>query len=163
MKMSKFPKKVFAAFIVIVLAVGLGAWYFSPKDGLTFEAFKLQKSVTIPAGGRMKAIGVEVYWDANLTQAVTYVDWGLLEPGQVKPITVYVLSTGRSNIDVTLSMTTANWTPIEAASFISLSWDRKGYILAPDQSVEAVLTLTVSSAIQDIDTFNFEIIITGSG
>jgi hypothetical protein len=41
----------------------------------------LESSRTISSSGTIKAIGVEVYWDAEGTNPVTSVDWGNPEPG----------------------------------------------------------------------------------
>jgi len=102
---------------------------------------------------------VVVYSDAELTQEIENVEWQMIAPGEVKTRTVYILS--RSNIDINLSMTTKHWLPLVSADFISLSWDKEGQVLSPKQSIEAVLTLTVSPDIQDIAEFGFVITITG--
>ena len=44
------------------------------------------KSRTISNMGYVKAIGVGVYWDQNCTNAVSAIDWGILEPGSTKNV-----------------------------------------------------------------------------
>jgi hypothetical protein len=115
---------------------------------------------TISNTGNMKAIGVGVYWDSSCTSAVSSIDWGALEPGVTKNFTIYVKNEG--NVQVRLSMTTSNWNPASASSYITLSWNRENYVLSSGSVVSAVLTLSVSSSISGVTSFSFNIIITGT-
>jgi len=49
-----------------------------------------------------------------------------------------------------------------ASSYITLDWDRDDYVLSSGESVQAVLTLSVSSSITGITSFSFDIVITGT-
>jgi hypothetical protein len=113
----------------------------------------------IPNTGNVRAVGVGVYWDSDCTSNVTSIDWGFLEPGATVNVTVYIKNEG--NIPVVLNMTTDNWYPTSASENITLSWNREGYVLNPG-SVQAVLTLSVSSDISGVREFSFDIIITGT-
>lgn len=115
---------------------------------------------TISNTGNIKAIGVGVYWDSSCTNAVSSIDWGALEPGETKNYTIYVKNEG--NVQVMLSMTTSNWNPASASSYITLSWNRENYVLSSGSVVSAVLTLSVSSSISGVTSFSFDIIITGT-
>jgi hypothetical protein len=115
---------------------------------------------TISNTGSLKAIGVGVYWDSSCTSAVSSIDWGALEPGVTKNFTIYVRNEG--NVQVKLSMTTSNWNPASASSYITLTWNRDNYVLTAGSVVSAVLTLSVSSSISGITSFNFDIIIAGT-
>jgi hypothetical protein len=84
--------------------------------------------------GNLKAIGVGVCWDSSCTSAVSSIDWGALEPGVTKNFTIYVRNEG--NVQVMLSMTTSNWNPASASSYITLSWNRENYARA--KSIRAV-------------------------
>ena len=115
---------------------------------------------TISNTGNLKAIGVGVYWDSGCTSAVSSIDWGALEPGVTKNFTIYVRNEG--NVQVMLSMTTSNWNPSSASSYITLSWNRENYVLSSGSVVSAVLALSVSSSISGITSFSFDIIIAGT-
>jgi hypothetical protein len=115
---------------------------------------------TISNVGSMKAIGVGVYWNSGCTSAVSSIDWGVLEPGVTKNFTIYVRNEG--NVQLKLSMTTSNWNPASASSYITLSWNRENYVLPAGSVVSAVLTLSVSSSISGVTSFSFDIIITGT-
>ena len=45
---------------------------------------------TIGNVGSIKAINIEVYWDSNCTDEVSTIEWGTLEPGSSRNVTVYV-------------------------------------------------------------------------
>ena len=115
---------------------------------------------TISNTGNLKAIGVGVYWDSSCTSPVSSIDWGALEPDVTKNFTIYVRNEG--NVQVKLSMTTSNWKPPSALSYIELTWNRVNHVLTAGSNVSAVLTLSVSSSISGITSFNFDIIIAGT-
>jgi len=118
-------------------------------------------SVYLSSVGTVKAVGVSVYWDSGCSQAVSSIDWGLADPGSVKNVTVYVKNEG--NAPITLSLQTSNWNPAEAADYISLSWDYGGQAIGVNQVVAVTLSLSISSNIQGITTFSFDIVVVGSG
>jgi hypothetical protein len=108
----------------------------------------------------VKAVGVGVYWNSGCTDNVTSIDWGSLEPGEAVDRTVYIKNNG--NVRVALSMATENWNPSSASDHITLTWNREAYELPADGVIQAVLTLTISSDIENTTGFSFDIIITGT-
>lgn len=116
-----------------------------------------QVQVRIPATGNVKAIGLGVYSDPSCTIILSSVDWGLLSPGENKTFAFYLRSLSTVNSSLTLS--SGNWAPTLAANYISLSWSRDNYRIAPGEVVPAILTLQVSSSIQGISSFSFDAII----
>jgi hypothetical protein len=111
--------------------------------------------------GNVQAIDIEIYWDTNHTEKVLLIDWGAVEPGATKNVTVYVLNTGNS--DVMLSKNEANWSSSNASNHIMLSWDYNGQRIPPGQILKTTLTLAVSPNIQAVTQFSFDIVVTGSG
>jgi len=105
-------------------------------------------------------VEVGVYWDIGCSDEVSSVDVGDVEVGSIENMTVYVRNEG--DTDVTLSMRTENWTPPEASSYITLSWDYGGQSISPDEVVPVVLTLSVSDDVSGITSFSFDLVITGS-
>jgi len=106
-------------------------------------------------------VEIGVYWDIECTSAVSSVDVGGIEVGSTDYKTVYVRNEG--DTAVTLSMSTENWSPPEASSYITLSWDYGGQSISPGDVVPVVLTLSVSKDISGITSFGFDLVITGSG
>ncbi len=121
----------------------------------------LTVSRTLTSSGTVKAINVEVYWDSLCTSVVNSVDWSTPEPGEAVYQTVYVKNSGSAPLNV--SMTTSNWIPVEAASYITLTWDSESASIDPDQVLQALLTLSVSDTITGITDFGFSIVIEGTG
>jgi len=141
--------------VSIILVVGALVAVSTLVSGL------LIASQTIQNKGNVKAIGVGVYSDSTCNQTVLSIPWGTLDPGESSDATVYIRNEG--NVVVVLSMTTENWNPSSASSYMTLSWNlEEGYVLNPGQSVETVLTLLVSSSISGVEDFTFDIIITGT-
>jgi hypothetical protein len=125
----------------------------------TFALITIQRD--IPGSGSIKGVGVGVYMDSTCNNPLSSVNFGLLEAGSQTQITFYLQNEG--NADLTLSMTPKDWDPIEAADYISLSWNREGQQIRPNQVTSCVLTLTVSPNIQDISSYGLTITITATG
>jgi hypothetical protein len=83
-----------------------------------------------------------------------------LDPGATTTATIYLKNEG--NVPVTLSISAGNWNPASASSYFTLTWNRGGYVLAVGASVQAVLSLAVSSSISGVTTFSFDITITAT-
>ena len=115
---------------------------------------------TLSSSGTIKTINVEVFWDAGCTQIITDIDWGVLEPGESTSQTIYVKNTGSTAM--MLSMAYSGWNPVEAGTYLSLTWDREGAIVAVDEVASAMLTLHVSDTIAGITSYSFDITVAGS-
>mgnify|MGYP006270735257 FL=1 len=63
-----------------------------------------ESSVRIVGRGTVKAVGVGVFWDSNCTSPVSYIDWGMVEPGSLNNVTLYVRNQG--NVVGSISLTT---------------------------------------------------------
>ena len=121
----------------------------------------LQSNETISNVGAVKAIGVGVYLDQGCTNTVTSINWGTIEPGSTVNKTCYIRNEGNSAS--TLELQTSNWNPSEAGNYIDLSWDYGGQSLNLDEVVQVTFTLSVSSSIQNITNFSFDITISATG
>lgn len=110
--------------------------------------------------GKVRTIGVEIYSDSSMSNPLSSVNWGNLQPGVNKTIECYVHNTGETAAVLTLE--TANWNPPEAATYITLTWDYHEKTLNIDEVIPVTLTLTISENIQEITYFFFDIIIVGS-
>ena len=117
-------------------------------------------SQTVPTSGTVSSVNVGVYTDSGCTQNCTSISWGNLAPGSSITRTVYVKNTG--NLPVTLSMTTNNWQPLSAPTYLTLTWNRANNVLNAGATLSATLTLTAAPNTGTITNFGFNIIITGT-
>jgi hypothetical protein len=106
------------------------------------------------------SVQLGIYQDSACTTVVSAVDWGTLDPGATATQSIYLKNEG--NVPATLSIGAGNWTPSSAQNYLMLTWDRGGYTLGVGASVQAVLSLAVSSSITNITSFSFDISITAS-
>lgn len=141
------------AAVAIVVAVSFAAG--------VFVGAIMENSRRISNKAAIKAVGVGVYQDSALTVPLTEIDWGVLEPREEKNYTAYIKN--ESNVPVRLALTTENWSPFNASSFVALTWDHNGLPLEIDGFVEVTFTLAVDPAISGIEAFCFDIVIVGSG
>ena len=85
----------------------------------------------------------------------------MVEPGSTNNATVYVRNEG--NVAANISLATENWNPSNASNYMTLSWNYDGQQLNPQEVAQITLTLNVSSSVQGIESFSFDIIISISG
>jgi hypothetical protein len=121
----------------------------------------LQTNTKISNQGALKAVGVGVYLDSGLTNKVSSIDWGILEPGLNVNKTVYIRNEG--NAAAKLSLTTSNWNPSNASNYLTLTWNYGGQTLNVNEAIQVKLTLSASSSVTGITNFSFDITITASG
>ena len=140
----------------LVLAFLLGA-----VSALFVVTAVYQASVQISSVAAIKTVGVAVYWDPAFTVPVNSISWGMLEPDETKNVSCYIVNT--SNVPIILTLTTSNWTPLNAGNYVSLTWNYDGQQIPVGNAVPVTLSLHVHSAITGIASFSFDITITGSG
>ena len=114
---------------------------------------------TISNVSAVETEGVGVYWDSGCTDGVSLIDWEVLVPGSQKDIVVNV----RNEVEdpMSLLMSTKNWNPSEAADYLSLRWSYNGCRVDLGEILKVTLTLSVSSKIEGISSFGFDITIVG--
>jgi hypothetical protein len=144
------------AVLLLVTACLIGALVGS---AVTFAV--MQRAYSISNFAQVKAVGVEVYVDPELTEHLTEINWGSVEPGESKTFNAYICNAGNSPI--TLSLDTENWVPTNTSSMIKVSWDYPGGTVDARQAVMVEFELHVDFAVSGIDTFSFTMVITGSG
>lgn len=116
---------------------------------------------TISNDGSVKAVGVGVYWDQAATNSVSSINWGFVDPGSNKSSTVYIKNEG--NTPASLVLTTSNWNPTNASTYMTLNWDYGGQTLSLNQVIQVKLTLIISGNISGVTNFSFDITIAATG
>jgi len=129
-------------------------YYDSDGDGY-LDTTAIVEDVAPPS------VTIGIYHEAACLTDVTAIDWGDIEAGASKTVTVYVKNLGETA--VTLALDTQNWSPPEAQTYMSVDWDYGGGLLDPDAVLPVQLILTVSPEIMDITTFSLEIVIISEG
>ena len=103
---------------------------------------------------------IHVYSNSACTNNMTTVTWGSITAGGSTTQTIYVKNTGTGTL--TLGLSSTNWSPAQASTYITVSWDKQGTQLSAGQSTQATITITVSSSITSITDFSNTISITGT-
>lgn len=98
---------------------------------------------TIPSFGTIKTIGVEAYWDQELENQTTTINWGLIWLGESANATLYIRSV--SSTEITLHLFPSNITPAGFSKYMDLSWNYNGTSLNPNDVIEVTLFLSASS------------------
>ena len=153
MVMNRQDKIVVTAAIVL-LAYALSLSLLGPVVS------SLQTNKTIASSGSVRAIGVGVYWNANGTNPVTSLNWGMINPNSTQSKICYIENTG--NQTLTLSMSTSSWSPANCTLFMQFGWNLTGATLSAGQTKAALLSLEVLPSVEGITTFSFDVTIIGS-
>jgi uncharacterized membrane protein len=140
--------------IGIIAAAGLIIANSQFIYGLLASAFTLGNT------GIVKSPNINVYSESGCINEVSSIDWGSLDPGASRSITVYINNTG--NIDLRLSLNTERWNPQNATTYINLAWNYSGALIRPKEAMPITLTLTISSSTKGITNFSFDILIIGT-
>jgi hypothetical protein len=121
----------------------------------------VQTSKSFSSVGTVKGVGVGIYWDSACTNMTSSINWGTVDPGSSKLVTLYVRNEG--NTPITLSKTETNWTPSNAINYITLTWNYANQTLSYNTALQISLKLAVSSVVSGITSFTFDTTITASG
>lgn len=153
--LRSFKKTILLVIIVAVVSITV-----SSLIAMHLSSFS---NFSVPSFGTIKTIGVEVYWDSNLSNKTERIDWGTSLPGSTKNVTLYIQSA--SNLEVTLNLSIDNWQPDDLADYLNIFWDYNGTSLAPDESTPVTLSMSTSSSTSmvrylienNVQNFNFDI------
>ncbi len=107
--------------------------------------------VTFQSSGVIKTAGVEVYYDEDCQNPVGSIDWGMIEPGFSKNITIYVKN--RGNTPLVISINTSDWQPSIAEKYINVSLVTEKPVVDPKTVAREAINLYVSKDVQEIITF----------
>ena len=119
----------------------------------------LGKIVVNMGGGGTPTSTIKIYSESDCINEVSSINWGSLSPGQSRDTIVYIKNTGTP---VTLSLSTRNWSPVNAEQYMTLTWDYNNQTIQASNVLRVILTLTVSGSVKNITDFSFEIVITAS-
>ena len=153
--MVRLKEKRFCVHVVALAAV------FGLCLGVVSTVAVMQWTRRIPSSAALKVLGIGVYKDINFTVSVTEIDWGIVEPSESKSFSAYIKN--ESNVPITLTMHTEDWSPATASSFTTLTWDYGESEISVDGSIPVTFVLNVDAATSGIDVFSFTIVIVGNG
>ncbi len=111
-----------------------------------------------PSSAVVSDQNVDVFSDNNCVNQCEKLEWESSAGSTSR--TIYVKNT--CGASVALSMFATGWTPSDVGEFLTVSWDKEGYVLSPGESTSATLTLTASENAGYGKSFGFRILITGS-
>lgn len=154
---SNFTKRKYLNATIAVVALVLISGFMIVQ---VLSAIQLSNTIST-VRTIMLSVDMGVYQDASFTSAVTALDWGTLESGATKSYSVYIRNEGNSVL--TLSMSTADWSPSTASNYLTLTWNSNGRTVNAGEAIRATFTLTVSNSISGITNFSFDINLVGNG
>jgi hypothetical protein len=125
----------------------------------TFGFLHLTNSV--PSVSAVSATGsIAVYSDPSCAKTVSSIDWGVLSPGQTKKVVVYARNEG--NETILLTVTSANYSPVNASDYLNFTWTCVDPRIAANKTVEVTQSLYVSPTAAGISSFSFNIVFSGN-
>ena len=109
---------------------------------------------------RMAKGNIRLYWESERVNEVSSIAWGAVRPGESHTVTIYVRNVGTEAL--TLELGEKRWKPRIAATYMLLRWDYTDERIEPGTTRPVTLNLTVSEYAEGIDTFSFDILVTGT-
>ena len=149
MSESKFVGKTGLILLVVVILLS--------TVGLAWAAQQYIKS-----NGDVKErliVDVDMFWDENLTQPATHIEWGEIEAGDWSVKDMYLLS--HSNRNVSLGVVMDKLDPIEAKAYLKLWMEHEGEVLIPEIVVKSRIALYVPLDAPTVDAFTFDVVFIG--
>jgi hypothetical protein len=128
-------------------------------SGLTFGL--LNGSANVRSTGVIATTNVGIYTTQTCTANLTSITWGTVYPGSNYTRTGYICNNG--NLNMTLSLSTANWSPAAAGSVVRLVWNYDGRAIRPGQVLAVSWTLRIPPTISGVQDFSFDIVVSGGG
>lgn len=117
---------------------------------------------TIPSSGTISGVNLGVYTDATYnTPFTSTLLWGTISNGTTVTYPIYIRNDGKS-LSMKLSLSNDTWSPLDANSYMNLTWNQEGTVLAPGGTVTATLSMWVSPTFTTGTDFGVHIIITGT-
>jgi hypothetical protein len=99
---------------------------------------------------------IGVYRDENCSTSVYSISWGVLSPGEVKEVVVYVRNEGNESFSLVLTPT--NWNPGNASRYLIFSWSCGDDRIGVGDVVKVKQRLLVCPYTKGITDFIFDII-----
>lgn len=143
-----------ANIVATFLALILGVWLVSAGLSQTHYVAPIESKTP-----ESKTPALGLYQDSGFTKPVRAIEWGELIPNGSANSTLYVRNIGGVPLEIRLNA--YNWLPVNASDFITISWDREGLVLQPDQFTVAKLTMRVGSDITVITKFSVDLSVDG--
>lgn len=122
--------------------------------GLLSTTYQIQSEGFVEA-----SVGIAVYEDEALTKPLSVIKWDIVAVGSSHLRYFWIKNTG--NTKVKLTMTTKDWSPAGAQSYITFSWSLENEVLAVGQKAQGHFNLQVASNAVG-GNFSFTIVITGT-
>jgi len=133
--------------VLLVVIVSLATLLVSTLVAIFMER---NGNLRVPSIGTIHTFNVEAYGgDILYENGYGYVDWGIMLPGGSVNRSFYLRSI--SNVEGMLNLSTTNWNPQAISQYLSLSWDREGASMRPQEETNITLTLVVSSSRSFVD------------
>jgi len=122
---------------------------------LCIDVYALIQEWRIQSTGEVKTVGIMAYVDADCTTEMNAINWGNLYPGSTRSVTCYLKNSG--DCSETLLIWTENWLPVNAADYLTCTWDYSGQSIQAGEVVPVTFTLNVSRNVTSISRFSFDI------
>ena len=99
--------------------------------GLTYAAGSSFQEKVVPSNGStIITNNIEIYWDAQGINEVNNIDWGNSKPNFNITKLLYVKNISTNN--VTLTMSSSNYYPVNIENYLTLNWNYSKSVLKPD-------------------------------
>jgi hypothetical protein len=154
-ELGNYDKKIITATIALIILVFALSFITPVISKKPDKVTKPSNAEAIDGGA-----GIEIFWDSKCTNRVSSIDWGSLEPGTDKTVTLFIKNKGKNQ--VTLSYHVSNWKTNEIANYLNIIWDYNGQRIGFKEVFQVRFTLYASENAATTENFSFDITIVGT-
>jgi hypothetical protein len=122
---------------------------------IVLNVISLNLNRTISNNGRIRAMGLEVWQNANGTNALISIAWGSIPPNYTFQHIAYVQNINESTLS--LHMNISDWSPANASGYLSCVWNSTAVLVAPGAIVPVKFELTATNDAPRGTVFSFNI------
>ena len=147
MQFQKLPKIAIIALTISIIFLTL-----TTVTATQIQANSSKRTVT--------TVNLGAYSDSACTHTITAINFLNINPGSTTAQTVYIKNTG--NVPEKIVMTSNNWNPSNAKTYLTYSWNRQNTVLAAGATIQATLTLKAASNTGNLRSFSLDVTFTGT-
>jgi hypothetical protein len=165
----KIQKWSLSALAIVAMLAGLSMSLMASGVGVA--------TVQASGQGTLTGINIGIFSDQLCQNSTNSINWGSVTPGSLANYTVFIKNTGALPETLSFVIPATSWqfsfdnNPVTNATaissdenYFSLTWNYvQGTVLNPGApAIPVTFSLSVANTIQGVDTFSFNIVVTGT-
>jgi hypothetical protein len=144
--------------IALIAIVIILASLFTLENLVVFNTLQAGNTITIKSQATFGNVSASLYKDIGATTPLSAIDWGKLDPGNSRTVTMYIKNEGTSSL--TASFSYGNFTPSTVSQYVTYISDLSSSSLNAGRIRRFSITINVANGVSGIPSFTNDLVIT---